>query len=313
MPKLISFDIGIRNLAYCIFDLSVSPISILDWNVLDISLEVKENPNPITEIKTCNYNKKGQGKPCYKKAKYLIDKDKDPKNSLCFCEKHAALSEYSLPLKEFEKTQIKKLSVNSLDDFILKWKISINLGLSKVEKVDMILQWIQSHVLQKIGVEPKKKGALDFIQIGRNMVEHLSKIDLEDIQYVIIENQISPIANKMRTIQGMLAQIFILRKVPVIEFVSSSNKLREYLGISKKEKNEETVETEGKKGVNPEYKQHKKDGINYTRQWLESDKAGFSNWKTFFDTYPKKQDDLADAFLQGIWYLRKKMGISLEK
>jgi len=103
-----------------------------------------------------------------------------------------------------------------------------------------------------------------------------------------------------------VAQMFILQKVPTIEFVSSSNKLREYLGESKTEKTEE-------KGVNPHYKQHKKDGIDYTRQWLESDKSGFSNWKTFFNTYPKKQDDLADAFLQGIWYLRKKRSISLEK
>jgi hypothetical protein len=319
MPKLISFDIGIRNLAYCIFDLSTN-ISILDWNVLDISLESKENPEPIIEKKTCNYiltSKKEKGKLCSKKAKYIFEKD--PENSLCYCEKHAKISEYSLPLKEFERTQIKKMSVNSLDDFIVKWKIPIDLGEKKIflkcEKVEMILQWIQNHVLHKIGVEFKKKGALDFIQIGRNMADHLSKIDLEDIHYVIIENQISPIANKMRTIQGMVAQMFILQKVPVIEFVSSSNKLREYLGISKKEKTGEKKENGEKKekGVNPEYKQHKKDGINYTIQWLESEKAGFSNWKTFFDTYPKKQDDLADAFLQGIWYLRKKRGISLEK
>ena len=404
MPKLISFDIGIRNLAYCIFDISSSStISILDWNVLDISLKSKENENQIMETKTCNYNltsKKGEGKLCCKKAKYQMDKD-----SLCFCEKHAKISGYCLPLhlfsfktptegaemseerrtncaslmrngvKEFEKTQIKKLSVNSLDAFILKWKIQEgDLGEKKIapksEKVEYILQWIQSHVLQKIGDvgEPKKKGPLDFIQIGRNMADHLSKMDLDDIQYVVIENQISPIANKMRTIQGMVAQMFILQKVPTIEFVSSSNKLREYLGESKtakkekkeeekekkedkkeenkkekdkiekkeekieenkKEKKEENKkekdkieenEKKGKKdkkekdkGVNPDYKQHKKEAINYTRQWLESPKSGFSNWKTFFDTYPKKQDDLADAFLQGIWYLRKKMMISLEK
>jgi hypothetical protein len=113
----------------------------------------------------------------------------------------------------------------------------------------------------------------------------------------------------MRTIQGMVAQMFILQKVPTIEFVSSSNKLREYLGESKTVEKKEKEE----KGVNPEYKQHKKEAITYTRQWLESPKGGFSNWKTFFDTYPKKQDDLADAFLQGIWYLRKKIGVSLEK
>ena len=57
--------------------------------------------------------------------------------------------------------------------------------------------------------------------------------------------------------------------------------------------------------VNPDYKQHKKDGILYSREWLES--SSFSHWKPFFNNFPKKQDDLADAFLQGIWYLRNKI------
>ena len=41
MPKLISFDIGIRNLAYCIFDISGESVSIIDWNVIDISITDK--------------------------------------------------------------------------------------------------------------------------------------------------------------------------------------------------------------------------------------------------------------------------------
>lgn len=46
MPKLISFDIGIKNLAYCIFDISDSLVSIVDWNVMDISKRSSINPNP---------------------------------------------------------------------------------------------------------------------------------------------------------------------------------------------------------------------------------------------------------------------------
>ena len=42
MPKLISFDIGIKNLAYCIFEFSETNSKILDWNVLDISKEKEE-------------------------------------------------------------------------------------------------------------------------------------------------------------------------------------------------------------------------------------------------------------------------------
>ena len=35
--------------------------------------------------------------------------------------------------------------------------------------------------------------------------------DIESITHVFIENQISPIANRMKTIQGMLAQYFIMK------------------------------------------------------------------------------------------------------
>jgi len=319
MPKLISFDIGIKNLAYCIFD--ISAISIVDWNVIDLSLE---DVPKLPDKKTCNCTLQSK-KPCSKIAKYSMD-------SLFFCEKHAKTSSFLLPSKDFEESSLKKKSVDVLRTYIQEKNIknqnpNPNPNPSKKEMMERILEWKKTKVLTSLQNETKtKKGKpLDFIQIGRNMVDHLSKIDLAEIEYVVIENQISPIANKMRTIQGMLAQIFILQKVPIIEFVSSSNKLREYLGEKKegkteekktgKEKTEEgkTEEKNSESIQNPDYKQHKKDGIQYTKEWLESPKSGFTNWKAFFDSFPKKQDDLADAFLQGIWYLRKKMGVSLEK
>ena len=298
MSKLISFDIGIKNLAYCIFDISM--ISILDWNVIDLSSET-ENTSIIQDKCNCTLQSK---KTCSKNAKYSM-------NSLFFCEKHAKSSSFLLPSKEFEEPSLKKKSVDSLRIFLEEKKIPLLKKETKSEMMERIIEWKKTKVLTSLQKETKtKKGKpLDFIQIGRNLAIHLSKIDLADIEYVVIENQISPIANKMRTIQGMVAQMFILQNVPTIEFVSSSNKLREYLGESKKEKDE----TKKESILNPDYKQHKKDGIAYTRQWLSSEKSGFSNWNTFFDTYPKKQDDLADAFLQGIWYLRKKRGITIEK
>jgi hypothetical protein len=110
------------------------------------------------------------------------------------------------------------------------------------------------------------------------------------ITHVIIENQISPIANRMKTVQGMLAQYFIMR-VPgcQIEFISSANKLKAF--IPKKEQEE-------KSGV---YSQHKRDGVYYTSQVLQQN-AFISCWQEHVNS-SKKKDDLADAFLQGIWYL----------
>jgi hypothetical protein len=62
--------------------------------------------------------------------------------------------------------------------------------------------------------------SVDLITIGRNLSNQILNLKhLDNIDYVLIENQISPIANKMKTIQGMVAQLFIMRNVPTIEFV----------------------------------------------------------------------------------------------
>lgn len=48
------------------------------------------------------------------------------------------------------------------------------------------------------------------------------------IDIVIIENQLSPLASRMKTIQGMITQYFIDNNVVKIEYISAINKLKEY-------------------------------------------------------------------------------------
>jgi hypothetical protein len=135
----------------------------------------------------------------------------------------------------------------------------------------------------------ERAGELDLISIGRNLRTEMDKIEcFTSATHVIIENQISPIATRMKTIQGMLAQYFIMRmndKIQ-IEFLSSSGKLKGF----------ETKNTE----ENTEYKKHKKDAIFYCRQILEKDE--FKEWGHVLET--RKKDDLADCFLQALFYLK---------
>ena len=52
------------------------------------------------------------------------------------------------------------------------------------------------------------------------------------------------------------------------------------------------------------YRQHKRDAVYYTMQWLQQPR--FQNYVTFFQENQTKKDDLADCFLQGLWFIGKK-------
>jgi hypothetical protein len=99
-----------------------------------------------------------------------------------------------------------------------------------------------------------------------------------------------------------------------IDFVSSSNKLKQF-DIKKNQINENILENTMKTnektpenslqkiGTNPEYKKHKIDGVSYCSRIL-SNNDFINQWSTSLNT--KKKDDLADCFLQGLWYLKQK-------
>ena len=94
----------------------------------------------------------------------------------------------------------------------------------------------------------------------------------------------------MKTIQGMIAQYFIMKKTTQqIEFVSAINKLKN--DATDKETKEKT-----------KYSERKKMGIQKCLELLNND-GSYISWMDYFKTHSKK-DDLADSFLQGLWYMK---------
>jgi hypothetical protein len=309
--NLISFDIGIKNMAYCIFCIDASNnLSIIDWNVLNL-MDI-EHPDPKCSCKNIPKSKKAVATNCTSNAKYH-------KNNVYYCEKHAKSSPFLIPKKSLN---LKKMKVDELiklgNSHLLFMDVeNITKTLKKGEIIDKIDEFLKKQSLEPI-IEKKSKTAndTDLIKIGKNMKNSLNQV-LEPINItnVIIENQISPIANRMKTIQGMLAQYFIIRDENIaIDFVSSSNKLKQFdIKKNKTDENilentmkpaEKPMENSIEKNIkNPDYKKHKMDGVSYcSRILLKND--FLNQWITSLDT--KKKDDLADCFLQGLWYLKQK-------
>jgi hypothetical protein len=289
MKRIVSFDVGIKNMAYCIFDLSGEVFNIHDWNVLNLM-----NPEPETKLCTIPLEKKKKSKKrdtplentpptiCNKKAKY-------EKGEHCYCEKHAKMGDLLIPTKECSPTQLKKLKLEKLIELIHKYKIPFNPGMNKTTLLNTINRFMEEQTLKPISSIKTTAGELDLITIGKNMKNELNQLNtMKYITHVVIENQISPIATRMKTIQGMLAQYYIMSYDSIsIDFVSSSCKLK---GLEK----QNTDITDNT------YQQHKKDAVYHCKQILE--KHNFTDWMHVLDT--KKRDDLADCFLQGIWFLQ---------
>jgi hypothetical protein len=137
---------------------------------------------------------------------------------------------------------------------------------------------------------------LDLITYGRNLMKHLdillSSID-GPIDMMIVENQISTLASRMKTLQGMITQYFIMKDVPEIEFISASCKLKLFTDSALDISSFVDAST---------YSDRKKSGISICRSLGAGTGSStpYATWMPMFEKH-KKKDDLADCFLQGLW------------
>ena len=295
IKKLISFDVGIKNMAYCIFDIDLSnnPFSINEWKIINM-LESESELNEITKTCDCEITIKKKGNPletkiCGKTAKYF-------KNNKYYCLTHCKNSNYIIPNESFSQKTLKKKSLDELIEFSKEFEIQTFEWKTKKKALETLDTFFNERCLEIVKKTKKiKAGEIDLISLGHNMKNLLNQIPkIHDIDHIIIENQISPIANRMKTIQGMLAQYFIMTTPNAkIEFVSSSNKLKQF----------QKSQTTSNNAISSDYKQHKLDGVYFTKTILQNNRF-LTNWEYILET--KKKDDLADCFLQGIWYLYSK-------
>jgi hypothetical protein len=117
----------------------------------------------------------------------------------------------------------------------------------------------------------------------KHLLDDILINDIKDIETIIIENQIGSLAIRMKAIQGMVSQYFIMRDKTNIVYVSSANKLKPF-NLGK---------------LN--YYHKKKAGIKIMKE-QELPTLDNGKWTDWFVKH-KKKDDLADAYLQALYFV----------
>jgi hypothetical protein len=271
MPlKILSIDVGMKNLAICLFNVTDNMNYKIDcWDVLNLCEETEYICGE-KNVKKCT--------PCNKKAKFV-------KHGKYYCKLHCKKKEYKIPPTEFNPKKIKKHKHIKLKELATRY--GINFPKKKCKKDDLI-KIIQDKLEAEYfdNISTIKTKDFNLVQYGRNLKKKFEELfENTQLDGVIVENQIGPLAMRMKTLQGMIMQHFIEKGVPLVEEVSASNKLKEFLG------NKKTT-----------YAERKKAGIKYTLEIITKDNL-LLKWVDIFNKH-KKKDDLADSFLQGRWYLK---------
>ena len=136
--------------------------------------------------------------------------------------------------------------------------------------------------------------------IYKLMQELENKPSLLNCEYVVIENQPSFKNPKMKSIATSIYNYYLLRgifdkdktksNIKEVKFLAPSNKLKLINDI-------DSIKLSECKNSTKSYKITKQLGIKYC---LENIKCS-QEWTIFFNNN-KKKDDLADSFLQGIYF-----------
>jgi hypothetical protein len=305
--RILSIDVGIKNLAYCLMETrstSTSTITQEGPYTQDFLIHQWDAVSLCAPVATCAI--------CAKKAKFTSADGVDS-----WCGTHAKGSPYKIPPTAIKLNKLKTMKVDKLQQLATDQGITLvdpaQEKTSAAEKKAAIVATLLAAFLHPAATVSAND--MDLVSLGVALVQRFD-IDFPAaataFDQVIIENQISPIANRMKTLQGMLAQYFIMRGQPNIKFVSSSNKLKEFAPQAPLAPVEAPTAPQAPEAssdgpeaptVKSTYSDRKKASVTITQTLLLGDPQHKAQ-VTFFATHAKK-DDLADCFLQGLWYLRR--------
>ena len=379
--KLLSIDVGIKNLAFCLLRVpdtdssnssnssnskhitQSSQFEILLWDVVGISQSKQEEADSLQRSKShplCSHYAKTQ---CKSKAAFFYyshsQSDNDDSEPVFTCKRHS--QSLSKQVISMTLPQIAKLLKSGSNDRLLEFcdsfhshninniegkckddpnqkpkriKSELIARVNHLLKTRCLFQYEHAcadrvsdttellntgYIIKKLPAsettekDPSAADTVSLISVGHNLMQKFDNLfysENSDGQCynpdrVVIENQISPIATRMKTVQGMVTQYFLMRGVSKthISYISATNKLKAWSAIN----SDAEIDT---------YDDRKKTGIACVRTMLSPTQLETSlsiitgmtdddiqRWRTAFESH-KKKDDMADSLLQGISCVR---------
>jgi hypothetical protein len=267
--NILSIDVGMKNLAFCIINYkgSLDNYEIKEWDVLNLC-ETEHN-------KTCMGISK-QNKICDKASKYF-------KHDKYYCKLHTKNKHFLIPTTD--KTKLTKMKMIDLKTITTNRNIDLSGNYKKKDIIECVLNDLSENYFEPIQKTDSRH--VSFITYGKHIKHHFNNLNKKiPIDCVLIENQIGPIAIRMKLLQGMIMQHFIENGCENIKEISPINKLKEFLNKKK-----------------TTYAERKKLGIDVCKKII-NDTDTLKHWVGHFNKH-KKKDDLADSFLQVLWYIKQ--------
>ena len=252
--KILSWDVGIYNLSYCILERVDDKISIIDWDIVNLvdNEVMKKNRNLVFE----NIPRKLHEKP------QLLDVD------IVVIENQPSL----------KNPQMKSIQMILYSYFLILGKTIGNGDKSNgyIDKIDFcsasnklkIYDGPEIIFEKKVKKEPKKKVSKKKKEGEENIIQDIT---IDPVLEQTIETTVEP------TLE------------PTIELTI-----------------EEPSKTK-KKASGMKYSDKKKLAIEHAKYFVKkyNNSEGNLNYWDFFNGH-KKKDDLADSFLQGLYYFKNK-------
>lgn len=276
----LSFDVGIINLAYCLLS---EERQIFDWGIIDlVTNEQTTQTTCVAEYKSG----KNKGTKCTATASFFVAGNKTE----CYCSRHKKNSQNELlPIKSSLICET-VLSSGPNKGHPCNKKAMYYHDKENGDRVG----FCTVHSKGKLNLE--RYFTVDNISNTELKCKLFRALDKKEsfkhAKTVLIEHQPPHATDKMRSVAYALEDYFIIRGMidsnnhHVIKSIDAKNKLTIYDGppISCHLKNQ--------------YSRNKWYAKKYC-EWILRDRPLLLN---YFKGFPKA-DDIADCFLQGVWYL----------